>query len=131
MMMLRKPFFASPSSTALMYGRYAASGIWNAPGYASIEPVIPYGTAGAIIAFSRGASSRAIASGAVMSAPLFATPCGSSVPVGNSTVRIFDGTSSRNSIQLIRAMSRSCARAVRVKRRRSAAASLRIHAAKS
>ena len=123
--MFLKPFLASPSSTALMYGRYAASGIWNAPGYASIEPVIPYGTAGAVIAFRRGASSRAIPSGAVMSAPLLATPCGSSVPVGSSTVRIFDGTSSRNSIQLMRAMSRSWP-AAEIARRRKRKADARL-----
>src|ERR1700730_10704285 len=41
-----------------------------------------------------------------MSAPLFSTPCASSVPVGRRTVEIFCGTHSRNSIQLISAISR-------------------------
>jgi hypothetical protein len=48
----------------------------------------------------------AIAVGAVLSAPLLMTPCGSSVPVESSTVFIFDGTTSLNSIQLIRSISR-------------------------
>jgi hypothetical protein len=69
-------------------------------------PVIPYGRTGAIIALTEGAILRAIAIGAVLSAPLFATPCGSSVPVGSSTVWTFAGTVSRNSIQLIRSISR-------------------------
>src|SRR5215210_1930997 len=47
-----------------------------------------------------------MAIGAVMSAPLLTTPCGSSVPVGSRTVVIFEGTTSRNSIQLIRSISR-------------------------
>src|SRR5512132_1292101 len=42
---------------------------------------------------------RAIASGAVLSAPLFMTPWASRVPVGSRTVWIRAGTSSRNSIQ--------------------------------
>src|SRR4029453_14968903 len=56
--------------------------------------------AGAINALTRGAISRAMATGARMSVPLGATPCGSSVPSGSKTVRIFAGTNSRNSIQL-------------------------------
>src|SRR5215203_4653396 len=71
-----------------------------------MEPVIPYGSVGAIIAFVRRAIVRAIAVGAVLSAPLFTTPCGSSVPVGSRTVVILDGTVSLNSIQLIRSISR-------------------------
>jgi hypothetical protein len=46
------------------------------------------------IEFVRRAIVFAIAIGAVLSAPLFATPCGSSVPVGSITVFIFDGTTS-------------------------------------
>jgi hypothetical protein len=41
-----------------------------------------------------------------MSVPLGATPCGSSVPRGSKTVWIFAGTHSRNSIQVMRSMSR-------------------------
>ena len=41
-----------------------------------------------------------------MSAPLLTTPCGSSVPVGRSTVWTLDGTVSLNSIQLMRSISR-------------------------
>src|SRR5262245_58257679 len=65
-------------------------------------PVIPYGSVGAIIAFIVGAIFRAIASGAMLSAPFAVTPCGSSVPVGNMTVFTLTGTTSLNSIQLIR-----------------------------
>src|SRR5438105_13739867 len=57
-------------------------------------------------ALSRSGMWRAIAMGAVLSAPLFLTPCGSSVPVGRSTVVMRDGTTSRNSIQLMRSISR-------------------------
>src|SRR5690349_837472 len=49
---------------------------------------------------------RAIATGAMMSVPLAVAPWASSVPSGRSTVRIFSGTHSRNSIQLIRSISR-------------------------
>src|ERR1700739_3194666 len=42
----------------------------------------------------------------MMSVPFAVTPCGSIVPSGNSTVSIFSGTHSRNSIQLIRSISR-------------------------
>ena len=59
---------------------------------------MPYGRVGAIIAPTRGAMVRAIAVGAVLSAPLLTTPCGSNVPVGKITVRIFDGTNSLNSM---------------------------------
>src|SRR5215207_728087 len=59
------------------------------------------------MALTRGAILRAIATGAVMSAPLLTTPWGSSVPVGRSTVCTFDGTVSLNSIQLMRSISRS------------------------
>src|SRR5678816_4803750 len=78
----------------------------NDPAYASIAPVIPYGTIGATIAFTPGAICFAIATGAVMSAPLLITPCGSSVPVGRITVLTFDGTSSLSSIQLMSERSR-------------------------
>src|SRR4051812_906278 len=61
---------------------------------------------GAIIAFTRGAISFAMATGARMSAPFAVTPCGSIVPIGRSTVLILPGTHSRNSIQLIRSISR-------------------------
>ena len=61
---------------------------------------------GAIIAFTSRAIFRAIPRGAVRSAPLLMTPCGSSVPVGRITVLIFDGTTSLNSIQLMSAISR-------------------------
>ena len=64
------------------------------------------GKVGAIIAFTRRAIVFAIANGAVLSAPLLITPCGSSVPVDSSTVFIFDGTTSLNSIQLILSISR-------------------------
>ena len=57
-------------------------------------------------ALVRGAMARAIATGAMMSAPLAVTPCGSSVPSGTSTVSIRFGTTSRNSIQLMRSSSR-------------------------
>ena len=50
--------------------------------------------------------SRAIASGARMSAPFAVTPCASSVPSGSSTVCERAGTSSRSSIQLMRSSSR-------------------------
>ncbi len=49
---------------------------------------------------------RAIASGAMMSAPFAVTPCGSRVPSGTRTVSICSGTISRNSIQLMRSSSR-------------------------
>src|SRR5438270_787367 len=58
------------------------------------------------MALTRGAIALAIATGAVMSAPLLMTPCGSSVPVGKRTVCTFDGTASLNSIQLMRSISR-------------------------
>src|SRR5947209_11166893 len=58
------------------------------------------------MALTRGAIALAIATGAVMSAPLLMTPCGSSVPVGKRTVCTFDGTASLNSIQLMRSSSR-------------------------
>src|SRR5882672_7831707 len=61
---------------------------------------------GAIIAFTSRAILRARATGAVMSAPLLITPCGSSVPVGRMTVLIFEGTTSLNSIQLMSLISR-------------------------
>src|SRR3954469_17010137 len=61
---------------------------------------------GAIIAFTRGAISLAIATGARMSAPFAVTPCASIVPSGSSTVLILPGIHSRNSIQLIRSSSR-------------------------
>src|SRR3954467_7339012 len=61
---------------------------------------------GAIIAFTRGAMSFAIATGARMSAPFAVTPWGSIVPRGRRTVLILPGTHSRNSIQLIRSISR-------------------------
>src|SRR5919197_5589300 len=67
---------------------------------------MPYGRTGANMALTGGAMARAIARGAVMSAPLLMTPCGSSVPVGKSTVCTFDGTASLNSIQLMRSISR-------------------------
>src|ERR1043166_4342632 len=67
---------------------------------------MPYDKVGAIIAFVRRAMVFAIANGAVLSAPLLMTPCGSRVPVGRRTVVIFDGTTSLNSIQLIRSISR-------------------------
>src|SRR5688500_12686543 len=67
---------------------------------------MPYESVGAIIALVRRAIVRAIAVGAVLSAPLFITPCGSSVPVGSSTVLTLDGTVSLNSIQLMRSISR-------------------------
>ena len=57
-------------------------------------------------ALVRAAMARAIATGAMMSAPLAVTPCGSSVPSGTSTVSIRLGTTSRNSIQLMRSSSR-------------------------
>src|SRR4029453_15839236 len=44
--------------------------------------------------------------GARMSVPLGATPCGSSVPTGCKTVRIFAGTHSRNLFQVRRSISR-------------------------
>src|SRR5687767_9583657 len=69
-------------------------------------PVKPYGTTGATNALRRGAISRAMATGARMSAPFAVTPCGSNVPSGRSTVVTFAGTYSRNSIQLIRSSSR-------------------------
>src|SRR5262245_46486247 len=56
---------------------------------------------GAIIAFTSLAIFRAIVRGAVISAPLLITPCGSRVPVGRITVLILAGTTSLNSIQLI------------------------------
>src|SRR4026208_600750 len=62
--------------------------------------------AGAIIAFKRGAISLAMATGARISAPFAVTPWGSNVPRGNRTVCIFPGTHSRNSIQLMRSISR-------------------------
>src|SRR5439155_19531480 len=68
-------------------------------------PVNPYEITGATMALTRGAISRAIATGTRMSVPLGATPCGSSVPSGSRTVWIFAGTHSRNSIQLIRSIS--------------------------
>src|SRR6185503_11636679 len=93
---------------------------------------------GAILAFTSRAIFRAIAMGAVMSAPLLTTPCGSSVPVGKITVLIFDGTTSLNSIQLISLMSRVvtasdvCADAVPATRQRVRHASaLRIIAGSS
>ena len=61
---------------------------------------------GAISALVRDAMARAIATGAMMSAPLAVTPCGSSVPSGTSTVSTRFGTTSRNSIQLMRSSSR-------------------------
>src|SRR5262245_62294243 len=61
---------------------------------------------GAIIAFTSRAILRAMAIGAVMSAPLLTTPCGSSVPVGRMTVLILEGTTSLNSIQLMSLISR-------------------------
>src|SRR3954462_4555178 len=61
---------------------------------------------GAIIAFTRGAISLAIATGIIISVPFAVTPCGSNVPNGNNTVSILDGTSSPNSIQLMRSISR-------------------------
>src|SRR5215216_5169134 len=61
---------------------------------------------GAIIALTSRAIFLAIATGAVMSAPLLITPCGSSVPVGSITVLIFEGTASLNSIQLMSLISR-------------------------
>src|SRR5213595_1970462 len=61
---------------------------------------------GAIMAFNRGAISLATATGAIISAPFAVTPWGSIVPSGNRTVLIFPGTHSRNSIQLIRSISR-------------------------
>src|SRR5690349_9565513 len=61
---------------------------------------------GAIIAFTSRAILPAIATGAVMSAPLLMTPCGSIVPVGRITVLIFEGTTSLNSIQLMLLISR-------------------------
>src|SRR6266513_3028081 len=61
---------------------------------------------GAIIAFTSRAILRARATGAVISAPLLITPCGSSVPVGRMTVLIFEGTTSLNSIQLMSLISR-------------------------
>src|SRR5262245_11604143 len=67
---------------------------------------MPYGMIGAIMAFTSRAIFRAKATGAVMSAPLLITPCGSRVPVGSITVLIFDGTYSLNSIQLISVISR-------------------------
>src|SRR4051794_35359583 len=76
------------------------------PGYASSTPVKPYGTTGAIIAFTRSAMARAIATGAMISVPLAVAPCASIVPNGRSTVWILSGTHSRNSIQLIRSISR-------------------------
>jgi hypothetical protein len=61
---------------------------------------------GAISALTSRAILRAIATGAVMSAPLLITPCGSSVPVGKITVLILEGTASLNSIQFMSLMSR-------------------------
>src|SRR5262245_42771570 len=61
---------------------------------------------GAIMALTSRAILRAMVTGAVMSAPLLITPCGSSVPVGRITVLIFAGTTSLNSIQLMSLMSR-------------------------
>src|SRR6267143_1981095 len=61
---------------------------------------------GAIMAFNRGAISLAMATGARMSAPFAVTPWGSIVPSGRRTVLIFPGTHSRNSIQLMRSISR-------------------------
>src|ERR1043165_9298828 len=93
---------------------------------------------GATRAFTSRAILRAIATGAVMSAPLLTTPCGSSVPVGNITVLIFDGTTSLNSIQLMSLISRVvtasdvCADAVAAIRQRVRNASaLRIIAGSS
>src|SRR5436190_2902761 len=57
------------------------------------------------MAFSFGAISLAMATGAMMSAPFAVTPWGSIVPTGRRTVLIFPGTNSRNSIQLIRSIS--------------------------
>src|ERR1051325_7817478 len=80
-------------------------------------PVMPKGMTGAIMALTSLAILRAIATGAVMSAPLLITPCGSIVPVGRITVLIFAGTTSLNSIQLMSLISRvetvsdACARA--------------------
>ncbi len=54
---------------------------------------------GAIRALTSAAIASAILTGAKLSAPLFTTPCGSSVPVVSSTVLTFVGTISRNSIQ--------------------------------
>src|SRR5262245_19892424 len=67
---------------------------------------MPYGITGATNAFTRGAISRAIATGARMSAPFAVTPCGSSVPRGRSTVWTRPGTHSWNSIQFRRSSSR-------------------------
>src|SRR5437667_12329187 len=61
---------------------------------------------GAIMAFNLGAISLAMATGAIISAPFAVTPCGSMVPSGKRTVLIFPGTHSRNSIQLMRSISR-------------------------
>src|SRR5688500_2127289 len=81
-------------------------------------------------AFRRGAMAFAMATGARMSAPFAVTPCGSSVPSGNSTVCTFDGTAALNSIQLMRAMSRStgapcCCAAASAATRRSAVCMVR------
>src|ERR1700736_6129467 len=97
------------------------------PGYASMMPVNPYGTTGAIIAVTRDAIARAIATGARISAPLAVTPCGSIVPSGNKTVSIFAGTHSRNSIQLMRSISR----VLGVPRRRDSAAAAFIDMTKT
>jgi hypothetical protein len=86
------------------------------PGYASIVPVNPYGITGAIMALTRAAIARAIATGAKMSAPFAVTPWGSIVPSGSKTVLIFAGTQSRNSIQLMRSSSRVVGPFLSVKR---------------
>src|SRR5712692_11498605 len=54
---------------------------------------------GAISALTSAAMARAMATGAVLSAPLLATPCGSRVPTVSRTVEICAGTTWRNSIQ--------------------------------
>src|ERR1700682_154523 len=58
------------------------------------------------MAFTCDAISFAITTGTRMSVPLAVTPCASSVPSGSSTVLIFAGTHSQNSIQLMRSISR-------------------------
>ncbi len=58
------------------------------------------------MAFTSRAILRASATGAVMSAPLLMTPCGSIVPVGRMTVFDLRRDESRKSIQLMSLMSR-------------------------
>src|SRR5579863_5069626 len=77
----------------------------------------------------------AMATGAVLSAPLLMTPCGSSVPTVTMTVSIDFGTSCLNSIQLRSSISRVdggfCATATVVREQRSATAMAELRMART